>query len=271
MSKHSDFIKNSIPDALIKIPIKSMPFSIFDNVIKLDNINVKDGGNFRCDYFTNTHNGKHILFMGDSFAAGDGLEKEDLWCYKTFKKIQSKEKVSGYFNIGASGLSNIESIFLFFHYCKNFGNPEVVFFITTEYDRELRNTQYESNDYMLQNIYMIFEKYCKEANIKLFSFSWLNFLNINVYDHIEYDKNKYVNLKPLYKHLKNNKSPLSIFSTFYEYDTINDMMKNVWKYDKQNKEKETSLLADDLLHAGSSFHDFWADFIYDKYEKNMIK
>lgn len=265
-----NFINNSLPSVLSKTINKELGerTSILDVV----NINTKYAGettgNFRCDDFTKNHSSKHILFMGDSFAAGDGLLKEETWCYKTFEKINKKENISGYFNIGCSGVSIIESIFLFFEYCKNFGNPDVVFFITTEYEREQRLVNKINSDYMIQYIYNVFEHYCNQLNIKLFSFSWLNFLDINTSEIVIPEQNKKFHPHPLHKNLKNEKRILSIFSTFYEY-SVEEMMRSVWKYDKFNK--KNSILAEDMLHAGVSFHDFWADFIYDKYEKNMIK
>jgi hypothetical protein len=46
----------------------------------------------KLDTFSKIHEGKHILFIGDSFAAGDGLSLEDTWCYKVYNKISDKEK-----------------------------------------------------------------------------------------------------------------------------------------------------------------------------------
>ena len=91
---------------------------------------------YRCDSFIKNHNGKHIIFLGDSFAAGDGLEKEDVWCYKVYQKISKIEATSGYFNLGNSGSSIGEAIDQFFKYCSIYGNPDVVFFIITEFYRD---------------------------------------------------------------------------------------------------------------------------------------
>ena len=86
-------------------------------------------GNFRCDDFINMGNKKNILFLGDSFAAGDGLLKEDTWCYKVFEKINKNEDTAGYFNIGVSGITIIESIWFFFNFCKYYTTPDILFLL----------------------------------------------------------------------------------------------------------------------------------------------
>ena len=128
---------------------------------------------YRCDEFTKQHDGKHIVFIGDSFACGDGLEKEDTWCYKVYNKIFKNNKVSGYYNLGMSGASITECIDQFFKYCGTYSNPEVVFFITTELDRDLRYTNSEQQNFFIHRTYYYLDIYCKSNNIQLYSFSWL--------------------------------------------------------------------------------------------------
>ena len=136
------------------------------------------GDSYRCDKFTNTHDGKHILFIGDSFASGDGLDLEDTWCYKLYNKISKEEKVSGYFNIGMSGSSISEAIDQFFRYSYIYGNPDVVFFVTTEFDRDLRYSNFENLESFIYRMYFYLEQYCRSSSISLYSFSWVKSVDL---------------------------------------------------------------------------------------------
>lgn len=252
--------------------------------------------NFRCDQYTKNHDGLHILFMGDSFAQGDGLEKEEVWCYKTYKKIFDLQKTSGYFNIGISGGSNYESIDKFFKYCSLYGNPDIIFFILTETIRDsymvpgkfyrvgLADNEYrhaintnEGIKMFSENVYSYFEKYCKFNNIKLYSFSWLKSVNFH-YDqperYVMLDGQSDPHIRPLWtEQSRDQLNNLDIdqiynkFETYYSY-TEKEMMNSVFYYDKKNKNTGVSLWARDSVHPGISFHDFYSDFIFSKYLEN---
>jgi hypothetical protein len=235
--------------------------------------------NSRCDDLKNIHEGKHVLFMGDSFAAGDGLEMEDTWCYKVYNKMLKNESLSGYFNIGISGSSISESIDQFFKYCYLYGNPEVVFFITTELHRELRMVKQEMVDEFISKMYIALEQYCRSNNIELYSFSW-----IKPIDEILPSPERYlwnngqgeIFIRPLwteqskYPHGgKFNQDLLKKFETFYDY-TSDQMIEKVFEFDIISKTPEKSLWANDKCHPGTSFHEFYADFILDKYNANRL-
>jgi hypothetical protein len=230
---------------------------------------------YRCDDFTKTHNEKHVVFIGDSFACGDGLEKEDTWCYKVYKEMSKDAKLSGYYNLGMSGASITECIDQFFKYCGTYTNPDVVFFITTEIDRDLRYTTVEQQDFFIHRMYYYLDLYCKSNNIELYSFSWLKSSGM-----IKDQPKRYtwkVNgidvLRPLWtEQVSNQKQLYNIellkdFDSFYDYSS-KEMIDAVYEFDNKTEIKTKSLWADDGVHPGTSFHDFYAKFIYNKYLEN---
>jgi len=229
---------------------------------------------YRCDTFKNTHEEKHILFIGDSFAAGDGLEKEDTWCYKLHSKISEKEPTSGYFNAGISGSSITESIDQFFKYCYNYGNPDIVFFVTTEFYREERYIKQEFINSYIFKMYMYLEQYCKSNNIKLYSFSWVKSIDADLGKPKRHD---WVNslgkkiLRPLWtEQSKDNERiedlyTLNYFKSHHDYSSEN-MIKKVFEFDSKTTTPKKSLWAEDDCHPGTSFHDFYADLMYNVYK-----
>ena len=97
----------------MEIPKQTHNDLFFENELLneyLPNFESKHHVNYRCDLFKKDHHKKHIVFMGDSYTAGDGLEIRDTWAYKVYDKIKRNEDVSGYFNIAFSGASFIECI-----------------------------------------------------------------------------------------------------------------------------------------------------------------
>jgi hypothetical protein len=235
---------------------------------------------YNLDSFSKIHEGRHILFIGDSFAAGDGLSLEDTWCYKVYNKISSKEKTSGYYNLGFGGLSIFECIDNFFRYCSDYSNPDVVFFITTEIHRDSRYFNEKYVESLVKRMYSYLEQYCKSNNIQLYSFSWVK--SVDMYSpeperylmtFKDHDDNDHTVIRPLWieqaeGHQKNfGPDIFNSFDTFYDYST-KEMLFSVFEYDKKSKTPEKSLWANDGSHPGTSFHDFYADFIYKKYLKN---
>jgi hypothetical protein len=232
--------------------------------------------NYRCDDFIKDHDGLHVLFIGDSFAAGDGLEKEDTWAYKVHQKISETQKTSGYFNVGCSGISISESVDQFFKYCYHYGSPDVVFFVTTELDRDYRYAKEGTLESFINRMYMYFEQYCRAMGIEAYSFSWLKSTGLYSEEPKRYwwkDGAGTEMIRPLWtEQTKNqersfNTKMLNGFETFYDYD-VKHMMRRVFEYDKVSNTPHKSLWAEDLSHPGTSFHDFYAEFIYEKYLGN---
>lgn len=223
---------------------------------KNENINfeyslIKGGNhiyNYRCDEFTTQHNGMHVLFLGDSFTAGDGLEKEDVWSYKVYKKISETNKTSGYYNIAFSGSSFFSSVLQFFNYCYLYGNPKIVFFMITDIERDKRYFKDQYFEKSISGIYKMLEQYCFSNKIELYSFTWSTCFG---QDKLE-ESSKIIFLK------------FNKFKTFYHL-SCKDLNDNVYKNYKSIKKEKYLLQAKDKKHPGKLFHNFYASFIYDKY------
>jgi len=128
---------------------------------------------YRCDEFTNIHNNKHILFSGCSITAGHSIDIENSWSFLLHQYIEKIYKTSGYFNIAISGQSISEIIFSIFKYCNEFGNPEEIYILYPDIDRESYITNSEkTKDYLIFNLHFLLEQYCISNNIKLISSSW---------------------------------------------------------------------------------------------------
>lgn len=114
----------------------------FKNILRVDpsskkeELYVVNSSGLRCDEFTTTHEGDHLLFTGCSVTAGEGLPLEFVWAKKTYDDIASQKKVSGYFNIAAPGMSIMEIIIQTYRYIDLYGNPDCIFINFPDPDRE---------------------------------------------------------------------------------------------------------------------------------------
>lgn len=238
-----------------------------------------------------------LLFSGCSITAGDGLGKEDIWPDKLFKKIllSANGKVENYFNVARSGNSITESIDQIFKYCYSFGNPKAIFVLFPSIDRDLKYVHGEDLSKKINNnlkitiadslnalvykSYFYLEMFCRSNNILLLSASWskdahkidINFENNDK----ELDSTHMIpgwraQLNPPLSR-EFSADVLSNFDTFLSYSQER-MNEEVLRYhmSKSKSEKKTSLIAKDGSHPGTSFHDFWAELFYKKYEKRMM-
>ena len=227
---------------------------------------------YRCDEFTTTHKGKHVLFSGCSNTYGVGLKKEEVWAYRVYKKINTTEGCSGYFNVALHGNNIIQCIINIFKYCKKFGNPDVIFinfpnFLRffdfkkeeNKYKINMHENFYNSyyiNKLTIYNYYFILEQYCRTNNIKLFSFTW----DLDDSYNILKNPKRYVD-STKYNFKEYN------FKTFFdinEEDLNNNLFLLKNKYDNKFFD-----IARDKKHRGNGIHIYWSEFIYNKYlEKN---
>lgn len=223
--------------------------------------------NFRCEEFVKNHSGEHLLFSGCSTTFGIGLEEDEVWTKKLYKKIKENKKVSGYFNLAMPGTGCLEIVANIFKYINKFGKPDAIFLCLPNIERDyiqinsdnvkmidkdkilepesllhgryLNNFYEKSLDVLKINIfhYLLFlEIYCKSNNIKLYYFSW-------DYNFPEMD--------------------LDRFFTFSK-DSFIDFFKN--NSDTLMKEKYSITSRDDQ-HVGTAFHHFWSNVFYDIYIK----
>ena len=203
---------------------------------------------YRCDDFTNLHNGTHVLFAGCSFTIGVGLFKEETWAWEIYNKMKN---VSGYYNIGSGGASYTEIIFDCFKYINNFGKPKYIFILFPDLirqDRHVGTEKARQQKSVVREYYML-ESYCKENGIELISASWtalppdsFKFLDKGWDEQIEF---------------------LNIFDTYLKFN-FQDFCNDVVKFTDNS---ERSIIAADNDHPGTAFHKAWAKQIYDEYIK----
>ena len=215
--------------------------------------------NYRSEEFINDHNGKHVLFVGDSNTWGTGLLYEEQWSRKLYKLIANDKEVSGYFNIGCVASSIIHSIITIFKYCKQFGNPDCIFFNMHKlnsfyaYDQELNkitDAWYKRHpviDLLSYHYYFMLDQYCESNNIKLLSFTGYN-------------------VEPTMKRALSD-SRIDQFKTFYKLDE-DEMESFIKEYKDNNKHLEEAKYFDkarDGDHDGVAYHAYWAEYMYKKY------
>lgn len=97
---------------------------------------------FRCDDFTNNHDGLHILFGGCSESEGVGGKLEDTWTNRVYKEIEKTNKLSGFYSIARSGYGWQKIITNFQIYTKKYGFPQFFFVLLPNLGREYR---YDAN------------------------------------------------------------------------------------------------------------------------------
>jgi hypothetical protein len=209
---------------------------------------------FRSDEFTNSHNGKHILFLGCSYTWGTGLNIEEVWAKILYNKLSEDNTTSGFFNLGVPGDSFYSSVINAFKYFKNFGNPDIIFFNIQELERfyaynkeqdSLHKSRVVDNkvlDLISYQYYYMLEQYCKSNKIILISFTW---------------------------YLGNSDHILNNFNTFY-YPDIDVLSEFVLDYVDKNPSDLNSLNASDGSHMGTSYHKYWYLYAYELYLKNRL-
>jgi hypothetical protein len=219
---------------------------------------------FRSDEFTETHDKFHVVFSGCSNTWGTGLIKEELWSYKTYKLISQNKECSGYFNLGILGTSTASIIVNLFKYFKRYGNPNAIFinlpdtlrfFSYDNLNEKYYDAFYKKDSQKILNLinfnyYLMLEQYCESNNIQLYSFSWIE------------TKQKF-----LFSH-EVLEVPFDLFETYYRIES-KDIYDNLKKDKELNKGNKPLEFARDEMHPGPSFHDYWSNFIYDKYVKNQ--
>ncbi len=206
----------------------------------------------RCDDFKNQHEGKHILFAGDSFTFGEGLGYQENWSGKLYNKIKNRYDCDGYYTLGFQNGVISHIIHNIFRYCESFGDPEFIFCFFPDAVRKISlgnegrfEINYKFNDIesaeglsrAYHNIYFL-EKYCNIKNIKLIWSSW------HSGDSVFY-----------------NKLPLKNFIYIKEEDILISA--------NNNNEKNHPLykIARDSAHPGLKYSDGLSNIFYKKFEE----
>ncbi len=208
---------------------------------------------FRSEYFTQSHNGLHILFNGCSVTSGVGLLYEEIWAKLLYNRILQDNECSGFYNIAVGGTSHFTQVANFFKYFKKYGNPDIIFYQVTSLNRFYNfsnedNTKFVDSlyDEQSQNIlnivafqyYYMLEQYCKANGIRLISFTW---------------------------HEPTQNFFAGKFDTFFTVDK-QKVLNFVFDYEKNNPGDSYAVNARDGKHLGTGYHIYWSDMLYDLYK-----
>lgn len=234
----------------------------FDKDLIYKELNLKlNSKNFRCNEFIKKHNGMHILFSGCSVTFGNGLFEDEIWSKKLYNKIKENTKVSGYFNLAIAGSNVFDIVTNIFRYMLEFSKPNVIFISLPSVRRyvfhkneitglkNLHNSVYidgKGDEYSevarLQSFQYLFilEYFCKIENIKLYCFSYDDFVQYNAMD----------------------------LNNYFEINK-NDLIQFISKYSIDNPQDKFAIKARDNSHYGTAYHEYWSNFCYSLYKDGM--
>ena len=216
--------------------------------------------NFRCDEFTNDHDGLHVLFSGCSVTFGDGLLEDEIWAKKIYKKIKNNEKVSGYFNLGIAGSNVFDIVTNIFRYIYEFEQPDIIFISLPSIRRyvfhedevtgkkNLCNSVYVDGKgdefsevvrlHSFQYLFLL-ENFCRLQNIKLYCFT--------------YDIARPYSVMELTRYFETDDNVINEFVAEYSVDNPTDKF---------------TITARDNIHYGTAYHEYWSRFCYNLYIKD---
>lgn len=229
----------------------------------------------RSSDFKSIHQDKHIVFAGCSNTFGVGTDYTKTWAYKTYKEISKNEEVSGYYNLGFEAATTIEIIVQVFRYIKKYGNPDLIFILFPDTDRDDQYFKMEPiyTPIMQREFYMILEQYCKSNSIHLISSTWdMSFTDIweKIKSNTGSSEERPHQFNKGIVEGRDYSSILKYSDTFKEFD-YNTFLYDIYEYSKDNKtDKNLYVAKDNEKHYGSSIHYAWHKQMYERYlnEKN---
>jgi hypothetical protein len=212
-----------------------------------------DDGYF-CDPFTTNHdNKKHFLFAGCSITAACGLNNiQESWSFKLYEDINKNKDCSGYFNVGISGASPIEILLNVLKYIANYGNPDYIFILFSNYGRDWvkfnneRNGSKDISEMFVINLYGILDSYCRLNNIKLITTSWVDTVS-GVTDFIHLDIKDF--------EIKMHKDMIKTFNSYYQINNKR-FAENTFKY-IQDIDPNMTVVGNDGSHPSEAVHYAW--------------
>jgi hypothetical protein len=225
----------------------------------------------RCDDFSYSRSKRHALFAGCSNTFATGVPVEFGWAKKVYDKLNHNDDYAGFYNVAIPGSSISEICYQVYRYLLEFGNPEVIFILFPEIDRDLRYTK--NSEYakiMALNAYLMLHTYCKSHNIKLVATTWAIELKKEV--PIENDDSFRTRIgKELGRRVHDNwvkDSDLftSNFSdTFFQLDSKKYTI-DCYEYSLNNRDLPFIIEGlDGGWHPGAATHHAWSEQMYNKY------
>lgn len=214
---------------------------------------------FRCDEFKTNHNERHILFSGCSVTYGVGLLEDEIWAKKLYNKIKQETPLSGFFNLGLSGIGISEIVANIFKYIHNFGKPHSIFVCLPNVQRRYAIDVSDPHLYpqaMPPKIYHAVYKDNKNDEfidiIQIHAFHYLMFLEM-------FCKSNNINL---YCFSYNDNFATMELDRFYKIET-RTLVRNLAQFCTDHPKNKYNLEArDDCNHFGEAYHDYWANFCY---------
>jgi hypothetical protein len=218
-----------------------------------------DYGYFTDSFTTNHHNKKHLLFAGCSITAGCGVNSiTDSWSFKLYNDLNQNKDCSGYFNVSIAGGAPIEILLNVLKYIANYGNPDYIFILFSNYGRDWNKFNKENNkngiisEMFVINLYGILHSYCKLNNIKLITTSWVDTVpGITDFIHLDIQDLEIAMHKDMIKN----------FNSYYQIDNKR-FAENTFKY-IQDADTYMTIVGTDGSHPSEAVHHAWyKEFLY---------
>lgn len=215
---------------------------------------------FRSDEFKKNHDKKHILFSGCSVTYGSGLLENEIWAKKLYNRLNIKNDLSGFFNLGLPGTSIFDIVANIFRYIDNFTKPDSIFIAIPNYQRRYVSNPLTFNlkDEMANLDNKIFHGVYKNDVKDDFS----DTLHIYVYHYLMFLEMfcKSNNIDLFYFHYTSNYIPMEL-DRLFEIDK-KDFQNRLAQFSIDNPNNKYALYARDNSHFGEAYHSYWADFCY---------
>lgn len=243
---------------------------------KMDRMNAPDlrinSHGFRSDEFKKNHDERHILFSGCSVTYGVGLLEDEIWAKKLYNKLNIKNDLSGFFNLGSPGTSIFDIVANIFRYINNFNKPETIFIALPNYQRryvsnpDTRNIKDQTVDLSNKIFYGVYKDNTKDEfsdTLHIYAYHYLMFLEM-------FCKSNNINLFYFFysKHYISNKIDLHSedqvkmeLDRLFEINT-EDFLNKLTQFSIDNPNNKYPLYARDNSHYGEAYHSYWADFCY---------
>ncbi len=246
-----------------KIPIEKIDDSQDDGTITYKYNN----DFFRCDNFTKTHNGTHILFAGCSQSEGVGGNIEDVWTNLLYNKIKNNNLVSGFYSIARAGYGWQKIISNLLIYIKKYGKPNFLFILLPnvgrfyEWDNNIDQWVYKQK---YANIFIDHLEEKKEIGFseKEYARSLIDFkISWNLFE--EFCKINNINmLWSTWDELDNvNYKTIGVGNNYIEIADQDKMQLYFEEYLKNNKLKDDDMNRRDD-HYGTLYNRYWSDNFY---------
>jgi hypothetical protein len=227
---------------------------------------------FRSDDFISNHDGLHVLFSGCSESEGIGDNIEHAWTKILYDKISKETKCSGFFNLSRAGWGWSKIIANALIYFEKFGYPSLYFILLPNHQRmhKFHRNDSESSYWQYEQLYPIGVYMHKDNNKhkkflskeKEYKEDFLNFLiSWKLFNKVCKDNNVKLIFSTWDEFDSENIANINMFDNFLDMNTKNLSVPYVTKWYEFNEKTKHDLRKRDG-HGGIILHNFWADSFY---------